>query len=239
MRQLLAPVSLELLVGLLRSRVSPGKDLIVLVKRINDIRNPDFLASPSATPDPRFSRLVELVDSLHRAGVLVFGTISEANREFALVIRGYEPSYAAQVQELITLLSLSGVGESQHIVVPMSLSLDREKPLSIAITTRSVSALLEILTAAVAVPEEAVRSGVALDYPPPGLVGRHVRIRRSEDEPDDPSVRVKYRDTWYYIADNDRLTKQTFRFLELLWGITIASSTKGQPAPVLTVPVGN
>jgi hypothetical protein len=237
-RRLLSPIPLELLVGFLRSRAVLAGNFAVVVKRINGISNPDFLSSPTAAPDPRFSRLVALFDSLHRAGVLSFAAIAEKSQEFAIVMRDYVPGHAQEVEELLRLLDLPAVSGARPIVVPMSAAVERDQTNSVAVTTRSLAALMEIMTAAVEVSEEQARSGRVVDYPPPGLIGRQVRIQRSESAPDDASVRVKYRDAWYYIADTDLRTKEFFRFIELLWGITVASSTASQPAPVLTVPVG-
>ena len=33
------------------------------------------------------------------------------------------------------------------------------------------------------------------------------------------SIRVEYRDTWYYIDETDQRTKRSFRLLEMLWGV--------------------
>lgn len=239
MRQILSPLPLELMIGFMRSLASPGGYFALVVERINGIRNPGFLPSPSTAPDPRFPRVVKLLVALHSAGVVSFATISAKTHEFALVIREYVPSHIAEVRELIQLLSLPEPKGSPEVVVPLLLSAQRAKPEMIAVTTRSPAELIEILTAAIDVSEQEIRSGVAIDYPPRGPLGRSVRIRRSQTRPDDASVRIEYRDAWYYIADTDLRTKQFFRFLELVWGVAIARSTGGQAAPVLTVPVGN
>ena len=108
----------------------------------------------------------------------------------------------------------------------------------IGIITRSVWDLVEILSAAIEVPEEDQRNGVVATYPPPGLAGRELRVRRSKDSPKQAAVAVKYRDGWFYIDETDQATKRFFRLMGALWSVTIAESTaKGSAAPVLTVPV--
>jgi hypothetical protein len=68
--QLMSPIPLDLLVAMIRTGIDPGIHLIVLVNRINDMRNPDFLQGPSAEPDLRFLRFAQLSRELDQAGVL-------------------------------------------------------------------------------------------------------------------------------------------------------------------------
>ena len=103
---------------------------------------------------------------------------------------------------------------------------------------RSVYDLLEILAAAVEVPEADQQNGIATTYPELGHVGKDLRIRYTEARPEHASVAVKYRDGWFYIDERDQATKQFFRLLGGLWTTTIAeSATRAGSAPLLTVPV--
>jgi hypothetical protein len=97
---------------------------------------------------------------------------------------------------------------------------------------------MEILSAAIEVPEEDQRAGVAATYPPPALVGSELRVRYSNTKPPQAVVAVEYRDGWFYIVETDQATKRFFRLLDALWSVAIAESApKGSAAPVLTVPV--
>ena len=97
---------------------------------------------------------------------------------------------------------------------------------------------MEILSAAIEVPEQDQNNGTTTDYPPLGMVGKALRIRYSKVKPDRTAVAVQYRDGWFYIEDSDQATKSFFRLLGALWSVTMAeSAAKGSAAPVLTVPV--
>jgi hypothetical protein len=111
-RLMLSPISLDLLVPLVRCLEPPDAVIMLLVKRINDIKNPNFLMSPSAGPDPRFSRLVELITQLDSAGVLYWVEDLRKDVEYALVIRGYAPAY---VTELMTMMSASIEAPEDHV----------------------------------------------------------------------------------------------------------------------------
>ena len=104
-------------------------------------------------------------------------------------------------------------------------------------TTRSIYDLLEKFAGAVDVPASDISSGVAVAYPPPGLIGSRLRVHFSESRPDSASVAVAYREGWFYIDDTDQKTKMYFTLLTSLISITMADTTDHKASPVLTVPV--
>jgi len=124
------------------------------------------------------------------------------------------------------------------VILPFFLALDGRDAGGIGVTTRSVYELVDILAAAIEVPEADQLSGVATSYPLPGLVGSDLRVRYADARPGHAAVVVKYRDGWFYVDDKDQATKRFFRLLASLWSIAIAESTANATAtPVLTVPV--
>lgn len=125
---------------------------------------------------------------------------------------------------MLNLLGLPALTDSSsQVILPVFLALDGRASGGVGITTRSVGDLVEILSAAVEVSEEEQRNGVATTYPPPGLAGRGLGIRRSETRPEYAAVAVQYRDDWFYIDDTDQATKRFFRLLGALWCVTIHS----------------
>jgi hypothetical protein len=239
MRQMLSPIPLDLLVLIARSVTHPTLPITLMVSRINDIRNPDFLLPLSAEPDPRFARFLELMLELQTAGRVAWTRDPREEVEFDLVIHDYAPTYSAKVRELLALMELQmPKDESKDIVLPLSLAVKGKELGGIAITTRSVHDLIEILCASIDVPEEHTSSGLAVKYPPTGLAGKDIYIRRSEERPRHASVAVKYRGFWLYIDERDIPSKIAFRLITSLWAIRIATATEQlQAAPVLTIPV--
>jgi hypothetical protein len=62
------------------------------------------------------------------------------------------------------------------------------------------------------------------------------RVHASDSPPDDAFTRVRYRDHWYYIRDDDLGTKSTFGLLAQLFNLQAGQQSGG--GPVLTLPVG-
>jgi hypothetical protein len=236
-QQLLSPIRLTVLAQFSGSMANPAYIYTSLVTSVNGIQNPDFLFSPTE-PDPRFGRFVSIMTELTEARRLYW---FEAPQDggFSVIIDHYAPTYAAKVNELLGLLGLPTPKDpSAQVILPVSLALDGRDAGGIGIVTRSVWDLVEIMSAAVELPEADKHNGAAASYPPPGLAGRELRIRRTKARPEHASVAVKHRDGWFYIDKTDQATKRFFRLMCLLWSITIAESTpKASAAPVLTVPV--
>jgi len=238
-RQLMSPVSVASLAQLTGNLADPAPVYYALISSVNGIYNPDFL-SPSTVPDVRFVRVIAIMTELAQAHRLHWIQDPRQDDRFSIIVDHYSSDYAEEVNELLTLLGISAPeNHLSRITLPVSLALDgQDSGDDIGITMRSVFGLLEILSGAVEVPEQDLASGVAVSYPPPGMVGKQLRVRYSGTEPGHASVAVKYRDGWFYIDEKDQSTKQFFRLLTTLLSINIAESTDGaSAAPVLTVPV--
>lgn len=238
--ELMSPVSVTSLAQFTSNLVDPAPVYYALVSSINGIYNPDFLNLADAH-DERFDRVVRNMTKLSRAHRLNWVQDPRGKDRFSIVISHYSPDYTDEVSELLTLL---GLGTTKHdsarIALPVSLALDGRNTGGIGITTRSVYQLLEILSGAVEVPEQDKASGVAVNYPAPGSVGKHLHVHFSKSKPDHAFVAVRYRDGWYYIDEKDRISKQYFRLLATLLSINIAENAgRGSSAPVLTVPVSH
>lgn len=62
-----------------------------------------------------------------------------------------------------------------------------------------------------------------------------LNIRSSQSRPEDAFVAVHYRDSWFYIADDDWMSKDTFHLLSVFFAL---QSNVEAISPVLTIPVG-
>ena len=236
--QLLSPVPVRGLAQLVGTMADPSYVYTALVSNVNGIRNPDFMFSTSGH-DPRFDRFVSIMTTITRAQRLHWFKDPQHADNLSIVIENYAPSYAAEVSELLDLLDLPPPKDpSSPVILPVFLGLNGRNSGGIGILTRSIFNLIEILSAAIEVPERDKGTGVATSYPAPGLAGKELRIRHSKAKPEHAAVAVKYRDGWFYIDETDQATKQFFRLLGALWSVAIAESTgKGTAVPVLTIPV--
>ena len=69
-RQLMAPIPLDILVLFVRTGTNLAGYFNMLAKKINDIQNPDFVDATSSERDQRFQRFAELNRDLDRVGVV-------------------------------------------------------------------------------------------------------------------------------------------------------------------------
>ena len=238
LRQLLSPIPLNILVLIIRTATYSDYYISLLVNRINDLQNPDFLEAPSAEPERRFQRFLEVYKELAQAGVLQWVEDPRKEVDFDILITGYAPAHTDKVREYLTLLGLSmPTGESEDIVLPVIFAVKGRELNNIAISTRSTFDLIEIFRAAVEIPQAHVDAGLTIDYPMTGLVGKNLRIQASKDRPKHAVVAVKHRGHWFYIDETDMHTKLFYDVVRTLWSVSIAAASDQRAAPVLTIPV--
>ncbi|KGM43462.1 hypothetical protein JY97_07130 [Alkalispirochaeta odontotermitis] len=238
-RQMLTPIELDSLLLFVRATAEPDKFLTLLVTRINDLFNPDFLPPALGEPDPKFIQFAELTTELRQAGILDWVKDPRQDIAFDMIIRRYAPRYVSQVREYLNLLDLPMSADlSEDIILPVYFAVKGADWRGIAMSTRSTEDLFEILRASIELPEEHARAGIAIDYPPVGLAGKGVRILTSKEKPEKAALATKYRGYWFYIDDSNLRTKEFFSSLKTLWSAKIRSSADEKVAPVLTIPVG-
>ena len=115
---------------------------------------------------------------------------------------------------------------------------------TLALATRSLFSTIYYLSRHVDAPEADIEAGIVSPAPDfdaeragtSSALKRLFHIRSSENEPDIASVKVFYRDSWFYIADNDQDSKTTFALLSML--ITLQSGDTKGITPLITLPSG-
>ncbi len=239
MRQLLSPLPLDLTVLLLRALQNTPEGATLLLRSINGIWNPDFLADPSIEVDPRFTRLAELLAELARQGRTNWVQASEAPPSYMLAFRGKGETFASQIQELYGLLGFEPPPDLNGVItLPVRLGVGRPSQPGISIETRSLFDLFNIVAASVQVPEEHLTTGTAGPLPPVGPAGQGIRVRVSKERPDEAMAAVRHHDWWYSIDGADAESKLAFRVVETLISVRIADSADhAKGTPVLTIPV--
>jgi hypothetical protein len=232
LREVMAPISLVTLAQFSNTFIDPAGTYWSFVSSVNGIRNPDFSTSPA---DPRFARFVALMTQLGDAGCAHW--VEPQPNTAAVAIEHCASPEEASVHDLLNLLGIAKVhSPGSRLLLPVSLDAQGSGQSDITMTTRSIIDLVEILTAAIEVPDEDLRSGAAAQSPPAGQIGARLRVAYSKTSPATAAVAVAYRGGWFYIDEHDQTTKRFFRLLTTLWTIAMAENTSSSGAPVLTVP---
>lgn len=238
LRQLESPIPLDLLLLTIRNPTFGKRTMLLLISRANDLLNPDFLSKDSAGDGEKFIRFVEIFTDLQDVDVLTL--VKNPLEEFTanILISDYAAKYAKEVAEFMTLLDLSAPDDpDQTIIIPIHFGLNFDKPMGLGITTRTTLELIEILRATIDVPEDHIKSGLALAYPPLGPIGDGIVIKVSQKRPDNSSLAVFYRNYWFYIDETDQRTKAFFNALRTLSSIVIDDSIDARGVPLMTIPV--
>lgn len=238
LRQLSSPISPLLLAQMTRTMTNPAPALSAFIAAANSIYNPSFDYGEESE-DPRFDELINIIAALSRDHRLQWVESATKQAGLSIVIDQSEPRHAAQVKKLLQLLSLPAARPGQRqVVIPVFLALDGAAVGGLGITTRSVWDLVEILSASIEVPDADRVEGIVVQAPPPGRVGRELKISFSTEEPEHAYTAVAYRDGWFYIDERDLITKEYYRLLASLWTMTMSKALgQGAAAPLLTVPV--
>ena len=241
LRMFLSPLPVDLTILALEALESPGIALTMLVKRINGVDNTSLQRSESDPDAETFARIAELTTELDHLGCLWFAQVPDSSHDIRLVMQAGVPEAKDRVEQLARLLSLQVATNEANgrFVVPIRLGMGTGGGKEIEIVTRTLFSLVRIASAAVEVPESHVTTGLASSYPPLGLVGEMIRIRRSTLPPDHAVTAVRQEGYWYYIDKRDQASKRYFRMLSTLINTVVADAGRtGQGAPLLTLPVG-
>lgn len=144
----------------------------------------------------------------------------------------------AEIRELLGLTQKERL-YNLHIIA------DKQNPNSIGIDFRSLSEMLQYLSTSVQIPQHDVEAGrIVVTRDESGrlfdwkdVTNGLFAVHSQDNSPDNASVAVHYRGSWFYINDSDMDTKNTFRLLSMV-GSILAGKTEQDPPPVLTIGVG-
>ena len=237
LRQLLAPVPLDVALLLLGAFENSPDVMRLLLRSVNGIQNGGLLPDAAGPGDERFERLADALATLAHDGHVEWVQHTGATPGFALLLEGEGDRYRQQLAALHELLGLATprrIGRATRI--PIATEAGRDD--GIRLRTRSLYELFAIAAASVEVPaEERARSvGPALPENPSAAGG--IYIHCSEDEPTNAMTAVERRGYWYWIDANDADSKLVFRMLSALMSVQMSDAANGDHArPLLTVPV--
>jgi hypothetical protein len=231
-RQMMTPMNPDLLLLLVKSGWSLDRVFTVGVQEMNGLKNAPTASGPTPSREPEFREFreaVRLLRALQREQLL---DLSRAAGGDAIELRFIRT--AGERPETARLKALLGLPEDRDRfrIVLGSESPGRD---SIALSTRPVLAALTLLSQGVEPPARDFAAGKirgteranGQPFDWQELLGDVFRVRSSDKEPDDASVAIHYRGSWFYIADNDLDSKSTFVLLTQLIALHSAPAGSG------------
>ena len=205
---------------------------------INGLRNQSVSLHGITPADPDFHRVRALMRDIQVSGAVRLYIKEDKNKEQTRIIALRTKNIPLEIQndiaELRQLLHLSPDATDFVLTSAPLPSSDTE----FAVQTRSISELLQNMAAQVEVPPEDASQhkafpGFESGHDVPGVVPI-IRIRSSKQKPNDAFVTVHYRNSWFWINDDDLVSKGAFAQLMELF--TMTDSGPRQNLPVITIP---
>lgn len=235
LRKMLAPVSLSQMLLISNMVRFHPQTLEIMTGRINGLRNP-FLGDEA--PSPEYARLSDLYGQLRQASVLDVVLAAEDKTNQFMELHDYETAHSEAVREFLDLLGITREIDGSDIVLPIQAAVGAGSGSTVNIQTRSALDLLRIYGAGIELPQPHLESGIV--QPVTWQVSeerRPITIRSSRKRPDNATVRILFRDWWFYIDATDARSKQAFILLRTFVGMRLEGSGTVNGTPVLTVPV--
>jgi hypothetical protein len=235
---LMTPLPPEAIFFAMQSGQAADALLVSTVSVINGLRNVEASYDGVTAADPRFLRVVTLMRKIQLSGAVGLRVRVDVHsqRSHVLSFRSADIDEAtlASIRELRELLGLDQDTNEFQLVYGGIAANGHE----IAIQSRALMGIMQMMSAHVDLPPEHVSEGRAA----PGLaMGQTIggdrpalTIRCTKDRPDDAFVAVPYHDQWFWIDDRDLRTKRAFATLMLLFSLA-DTGAKAAP-PTITIP---
>jgi hypothetical protein len=237
-KSLLRPISPSAIFELVQAGYPADAVLQMTVRAINGVYNRSSIGGRIRDADPDFYPVLDALRRLQLSGAVSLRREKQGGEEIGTLIFAGQRSPEAEkdLQFLEKTLRLKLARNSQLTItfgaIPRS---DKE----FAILSRSMVEILLEVGSGIDVPAAHVSKGRARS---PGRQENAenprdrplVRIRSSGTQPDDSFSAVQYRGTWYWISDDDVVSKGVFTFLMMFFSLAETGVTP--QAPVLTIP---
>ena len=211
-------------------------------QRLSNIENAPSASGPTPQIAPKFKKFLKaakLLRELQKMDALDLAYREKAGQpQLVLQIsKKYRQSRdAIEFAEAIN-------GKATEGTYIFSLNHDQEN--QIKVETRSLLGIMFYLSQSVEVPEIDKKKGrVTLTKNAIGelfdwqeVTNELLRIRSQPTEPDQDSIRIYFRDSWFFIDDSDLASKSTFSLLAQIYSLQSGKSVR--TAPLLTIGTGS
>jgi hypothetical protein len=239
LRGLMAPLTPASLFSLMQAGHPADIVLLVAATSLNGLKNQEYTIDGVAPPDPRFLRVLELLRTIQSVGALgMHVRVDAESHETTVLTFGQDvvlaPEIAAARVELRTLLGLDPEATEFQLVFG-SVAFN---PRQIAVGTRSLIQLMQLMASQVDVPSADVMDGRVprgwADTPGMPAATRLIEISSGAEAPEDAAVAIHYRGGQFWISDRDLRSKRSFNLIMLMF--TLASTDSKDALPVITIP---
>ncbi|MBF0357781.1 MAG: hypothetical protein HQL70_04180 [Magnetococcales bacterium] len=245
-QQLLSQINLDRLALLYHSGWSVERLMLLCVQRINHIKNAPRASGPTPDTEPEFSNFQKVADNLRRLQLADALEVAYDNVSGNVMPVLYKKS-SGNNQEWKEFLN--AVGATPDTYGRLVLTRDSRKTGTagfIHIQTRSFMGVMYLLSHGIEVASSDEQEGRVtvtkgskdqrFDWRQ--VTGRLLQVHSSTSHPGDKAFAVvRYRNRWFFIADNDLNSKSTFSLMQQIF--SLQGDKSSIPPPALTLSVGS
>ncbi|HEY7120895.1 MAG TPA: hypothetical protein VH475_30200 [Tepidisphaeraceae bacterium] len=239
LRSLITPIDPKNIFFLLQSGYAADFILGMAVESLNGVRNRSAAGGVVRPAEPEFTRALELLRDVQRAGA--FGMrVEEDKLKGSTGVVFFQrddvlPEIAQKALEIRRLLRLPA--DRQRFVLtysPMRGTSDDE----LAVNSRSMLQIMQAFASYVDVPETHLKERSAWpsgEQAPSGEI-RHqgVQIHSGKDKPTGTFAAVRYRDYWFWVDNDDLQTKRALTVVVFFF--TLSEGGGNERLPLITIP---
>jgi hypothetical protein len=238
-KSLLKPIPPEAIFSLIAAGYPADVVLLATVRALNGIYNRTAAAGKRRPSDPEFYPLVDALRRIQNSRAFSMRIEKRDDEEVAIgtfASRPLDPEVQRDVDFVRKTLNL----KSEDGETTLEYGAVQRDPNELAVLSRSMIEVMNEMSADIEVPAGDVSNGRtyataepltdASPYDQP-----RVKIHSGAAPPSDAFTAVRYRDTWYWVSDQDFTSKRSLTFLLLFF--SLAETGVVPEAPVLTIPV--
>ena len=212
-RSLLRPLPPSEVFELVQAGYPADNVLLLTARAINGIYNRSGIGARARQADPEFYPLLDALRRLQLSGAVSIRLVKRGAEEVGMLILTAAQRAQSVDQDLQFVRRTLGVTPDRNGEVSVSFGLLPRGPSEIALLTRSMAEILLEVGAGIEVPADHVAQGrTAASTRQAGSEDPRdrpfVRIRSSASPPGDSYAAVRYRGTWYWIDDDDIVSRR-------------------------------
>ena len=241
-RQMMTPLDINTLALIVQAGWSIERTLLIVGDSVNQLRNTPSDTNPK-TGYLMFHQAVSSLRDLQRAGKLSLGAESTKDDEdprLSLLVAS-DSIESEPYRKVCESLRVACDGRPLKLRQAIGASVDDE---TMVLATRSLFSAMYFLSQGVDVPDADATAGIASrssvvaggPFDKAGTGETLFRVRTSAEEPELAAVKVFYRGSWFYVADNDADSKVTFALVSMM--VMLQSGNAAKITPLITIPVG-
>jgi hypothetical protein len=233
-RNITSPMNPGSIMFLLQSGYPADVVFNLTVDSINGVRNRSGIGGELRPAEPEFVRVVSLIrKALHSGHVGIRVTRDKDNKDsvaFFFQDQNIDPALREELADLRKILRLDPIRSDFRITFGAVAA----NPAEIAIQSRSVINVLQVLSTYVDVPADHIANGIAPSIGDPMIDAQSpFHVHSGENRPCDPFIAVCYEGRWFWIDKSDSQSKRTIS--SLLIFLALSDTGSKENLPVITI----